>query len=53
MAFLKENIGTIVTAAVVFGVIGMIIARLVINARAGRTSCSCGSCGGPRCDKCG
>ncbi|MDR0540464.1 MAG: FeoB-associated Cys-rich membrane protein [Spirochaetaceae bacterium] len=38
--------GTIIIGIAVFGIIGAIAARLIINARKGKTGCSCGCCGG-------
>ncbi len=48
MEFLAENYGTIIAGAAVLAVVAIIIVRMVLNKRSGKTSCSgdCAHCGG-------
>jgi hypothetical protein len=46
MAFIRENLSTIIVAAIVFAALGFIAFRLVRNFRQGVSPCGCG------CDKC-
>lgn len=47
LSWLSANLATILVAAVVFGVWGFIVYRLIKNRRAGKSGCSCGgSCSG-------
>ncbi|MDR0708558.1 MAG: FeoB-associated Cys-rich membrane protein [Spirochaetaceae bacterium] len=46
MDFIRANLSTIVVAAAVFGVLGLVIFNLVRNIRKGKSACGCG------CDKC-
>lgn len=45
IAFLSENIATIIGALIVFGVFFAVILRLIRKHKKGEGSCSCG-CGG-------
>jgi uncharacterized membrane protein YuzA (DUF378 family) len=47
MDFIRANLSTIIVAAIVFGVLGLIAFNLVRNIRKGKSACCCG------CDKCG
>lgn len=38
--------GTIITAAVLLAVVGLIVRSLIVNKKKGKSSCGCG------CDKC-
>ncbi|GMO30425.1 MAG: FeoB-associated Cys-rich membrane protein [Spirochaetaceae bacterium] len=40
--------GNIIIGTVVFGIIALIVVRIIIKAKRGETGCSCGNC----CDKC-
>ncbi|MDR0376291.1 MAG: FeoB-associated Cys-rich membrane protein [Spirochaetaceae bacterium] len=42
MDFIRANAGTIIVGSIVFGVLALIIVRLIVNLREGRTSCGCG-----------
>jgi hypothetical protein len=42
--FLQENLSTVIVAAAVFGALAVLIARLIINRRKGKTTCGCGHC---------
>ena len=48
MTWIIANIGTIIVALVVFGVIGAVTVKMVCDKKAGKHSCSCG-CG---CESC-
>ena len=45
MAFISENLSTILGAAVVFGVFILIVAKQIINRRISKGGCG-GGCGG-------
>ena len=45
MNFIRENLSTIIVAAIVFGVIIAVTVRLVVNARRGKLACGCEKCG--------
>ncbi|MDR1445151.1 MAG: FeoB-associated Cys-rich membrane protein [Treponema sp.] len=42
MDCIRDNLSTIVTAAVVFGILGLALFRLIRNIRRGQGSCGCG-----------
>ena len=47
LAMFVEMLPTIIGAAIVFGIVGMVIYRGFRNHKAGKHSCSCGgACGG-------
>jgi hypothetical protein len=48
MDFIHDNLSTIVTAAVVFGILALVLFRLVRNIRRGQGGCGCGC---PGCTK--
>jgi hypothetical protein len=48
MDFIRDNISTIVVGAIVFGILGLALFRLIRSARRGKTICGCGNCGGCR-----
>ena len=45
IAWLSQNWGTLLVAAVVVAILGVVVWRMVANKRAGKSSCGCG-CGG-------
>lgn len=46
-AFIRENLATILGAAVVFGVFILIVVKQILNRRNHKGGCACGdSCGG-------
>jgi hypothetical protein len=52
LPFLKANIGTILIIAALVCIVGLIIARMIINRRRGRSSCGCGCSGCAMRDLC-
>jgi hypothetical protein len=46
MEFVRANVGNIVVGLIVFAILACAVARLIINARKGKTACGCG------CDAC-
>lgn len=48
MTWIIANIGTIIVAIVVFGMITAVVVKMMLDKRAGKHSCSCG-CG---CESC-
>ena len=53
MNWFVHNLGTIIVAAVVFGLAALIIVMHFKNKRAGKSSCSCGCANCPMSGKCG
>ena len=51
-AYITENIGTIITAAIILAVIAGAIAAIVINRKKGKSSCGCGCSNCALADKC-
>ena len=47
LCWLGANIGTVIVALAIAAIVGVIIARMVINKRRGVSSCGCG------CSQCG
>lgn len=52
MDWFISNIGTIVVAVIVFGVVGLIIAKHFINKRKGKSTCLSGCANCPMKGKC-
>lgn len=48
MTWIIANLGTIIVALVVFGIIAAVVVKMILDKRAGKHSCSCG-CG---CESC-
>jgi hypothetical protein len=48
MDFIRDNLSTIIVGALVFGLLGLVLFRLIRNFRQGKTGCPCGcsGCGG-------
>ncbi|MDR2618581.1 MAG: FeoB-associated Cys-rich membrane protein [Treponema sp.] len=46
MEFITANAGTIIVGFIVFGLLALIIVRMILNHRKGKTCCGCG------CDGC-
>jgi hypothetical protein len=44
MDFIRENLSTIIVSVIVFGVLAVVLFRLINNFRKGKASCSCGCC---------
>jgi len=44
MDFIRENLSTIIVSIIMFGILGVVIFRLISNARKGKTACGCGCC---------
>ena len=53
MAWLTDNIGTIVVAAILVIIVALILCKMIRDRRAGRRSCSCGCEGCPGSATCG
>ena len=52
MTWFTENLGTVIVAAIVAVVCGLIIWRLIANKKAGKSSCGCGCQGCAMKDQC-
>jgi hypothetical protein len=48
MDFIRNNAGNIVVGFIVFAALAFAVARLIINARKGKTACGCGCDGCPK-----
>ncbi|MDR3333661.1 MAG: FeoB-associated Cys-rich membrane protein [Treponema sp.] len=44
LSFLRENVSTILVGVVVFGTLAIVLARVVLNIRRGKSPCGC-TCG--------
>jgi hypothetical protein len=44
MNFIRENISTIIVAAIVFGTLIAVTVRLIVNIRRGKLPCGCSGC---------
>ena len=53
MAWLTDNIGTIVVAAILVIIVALILRKMIRDRRAGRRNCSCGCEGCPGSASCG
>lgn len=42
LAFLAENLATIIIAVIVIGILAAIIAKMIKDKKKGKTSCGCG-----------
>lgn len=42
MAWLSQNLGTILLAVGVAALLGLIVWRMIVNKKAGKSSCGCG-----------
>ncbi|MDR1972444.1 MAG: FeoB-associated Cys-rich membrane protein [Treponema sp.] len=42
MNFMQENLSTIIVGTLVFALLGLILFRLIVNIRRGKTGCPCG-----------
>jgi hypothetical protein len=45
MDFIRDNLSTIVVGALVFGVLALVLFKLIRNFRQGKNACSCGCSG--------
>lgn len=52
MNWLINNLGTIIAAAIVLGVVTLIIVKYFKNKRAGKSTCSCGCANCPLSGRC-
>ncbi len=52
MSWILNNIGTIIVAAVVFGIAALIIVKHFKNKKSGKSSCACGCANCPMNGKC-
>lgn len=50
--FLKDNLATIIIAAIVFGLMAWVVIRKVKQRKAGTSTCGCGCSGCSQEDKC-
>ncbi|MDR0399471.1 MAG: FeoB-associated Cys-rich membrane protein [Treponema sp.] len=48
MDYLINNLSTVVVGALVFGLLGLVLFRLVRRIRRGQSACGCENCGGCR-----
>lgn len=50
LTWLSANLGTLIVLAVLLIVVGLIVRKMIVDKRSGRSTCSCGgscgSCGG-------
>ena len=53
MAWLTDNLGTIIVAAILAIIVALILRKMIRDRRAGRRSCSCGCEGCPGSTSCG
>jgi hypothetical protein len=44
MNFIRDNLSTIIVAAIVFGILAAVTVRLIVNARRGKLACGCEGC---------
>ncbi|MBR5539129.1 MAG: FeoB-associated Cys-rich membrane protein [Clostridia bacterium] len=50
--WLAQNAATIIVAAIVAAVVGLIVAKMIRDKKTGKTSCSCGCGGCPMSESC-
>ncbi len=52
LQFLKENLATIIVAAIVFGLMAWVVIHKVVQSKKGVSSCGCGCSGCSEAGKC-
>ncbi len=52
MDFIIENLGTVITAAVIIGIVAIVVAIMINDKKKGKSSCGCNCADCPMSGKC-